>query len=195
MAEENLSELEAVNRMLRVISEQPVNSLDTPGVLDAEIARDMLKDVSRSVQNEDWHFNVEHGLKLVPDENNIIFLPRNCTKVWQRRPFPRPRVVQRGNRLYNLTEQTFLFDRPVVVSVRYFLPFKELIPSAAHYVTLRAARQFQEHMTGSQVTEEFVLREEAMARAALAADDCDLADYNIVTDNMPSLMVVRRDRW
>lgn len=194
MAEENLTELEAVNRMLRVISEQPVNSLEASGVLEAEIARDVLHDVSRSVQNEDWHFNVEHRLKLLPDSEGRIFLPRNATKAW-RDPWIKPRVAPRGNRLYNLSAHTYIFERPVILSIRYFLPFDELLPSAAHYITLRAARQFQEHMTGSQVTEEFVMREEALARAALVADDAEMAGYNVVTDNLPTLGVVRRDRW
>ncbi len=193
MAEAILNELGAVNQMLLTIGEQKVNSLDSTGVLEVEIAKTTLHEISRTVQGEDWVFNVEHGVRLLPEDGGNIVLPQNCTKVWQS-PRSRPVAVQRGLRLYNLTDHTFIFDKPVTVSMRFFLGFDDLIPAAAHYIALRASRRFQERITGSQVTEEFLLREEAAARAALVTDDAVIAGYNILTDNQPTRGAVGRDR-
>lgn len=194
MAEAILNELGAVNQMLLTIGEQKVNTLEATGILEVEIAKTTLNEVSRTVQGEDWCFNIEHGVRLRPESTGFIMLPQNCTKVWQR-PRSRPAVIQRGARLYNMTDHTYLFESPVEVSMRYFLDFDDLIPSAAHYIALRASRRFQERITGSQVTEEFLLREEVMARTVLATDDASIAGYNILTDNQPTRSTVGRDRW
>ncbi|MCC8109916.1 MAG: hypothetical protein LIQ30_12920 [Planctomycetes bacterium] len=194
MAEAILNELGAVNQMLLTIGEQKVNSLESTGVLEVEITKTTLQEVSRTVQGEDWYFNIEHSIRLMPENTGYIMLPHNCTKVWQP-PRSTPMVVQRGRRLYNMTNHTYTFDRPVTVSMRYFLDFDDLIPSAAHYIALRASRRFQERITGSQVTEEFLIREEVAARAVLVADDASLAGFNILTDNQPTRSTVGRDRW
>lgn len=194
MAEAILSELGAVNQMLLTIGEQKVNTLESTGILEVEIAKATLNEVSRTVQGEDWFFNVEHGVRLPPETGGYIMIPQNCTKIWQQ-PRSRPAVVQRGRRLYNLTDHTYIFNEPITVSVRYFLEFDDLIPSAAHYIALRASRRFQERITGSQVTEEFLLREEVAARAVFMADDATLAGHNILTDNQPTRGAVGRDRW
>ena len=194
MAEAILSQLDAVNQMLLTIGEQSVNSLDSSGVLEVEIAKTTLAEVSRTVQGEDWSFNVEHNITLTPEIDGYITLPNNCTKVWQE-PRTRPAVIQRGRKLYNLTDHTALFTKPVRVSMRYFLGFEDLIPAATHYITLRASRRFQERVTGSQVTEEFLIREELAARAVLVADDATISGLNMLKDNRPIFETVRRDRW
>lgn len=78
---------------------------------------------------------------------------------------------------------------------RDFPAYEELIPDAQQYIASRASRRFQERMSGSQVTDQFAVREEALARAQLEAAAGSAAGYNILTDNLPSLDVVRRDRW
>lgn len=194
MSQANMTELDAVNRMLLTISEQKVNSLESSGVIEVDVARDTLQDVSREVQGEGWRFNTEHGIRLKPDINGNINLPANCLAVW-RADRGRPQVEQRGIRLYNLTDRSYTFKATLVVSAMYCREWEELIPAAKTYIVQRACRQFQEIMTGSQVTEEFVLRREAQTRTQLEAADARNAGYNMLTDNRPSVDAVMRDRW
>ena len=57
------TELEAVNIMLSTIGEAPVNNLDS-GLVDAETAETILKNVSRDVQSHGWNFNSEPDYTL-----------------------------------------------------------------------------------------------------------------------------------
>lgn len=193
MSHANMTKLDAVNRMLLAISEQKVNSLEATGVIEVDIAKETLNDVSREVQGEGWHFNTEHRVRLLPDTEGHIALPNNCLAVWKP-DRTRPQVAQRGVRLFNQSAGAFEFDSPVIVSILYCRDFEELIPAAKNYIVQRACRHFQETMTGSQVTEEFVLRREAAARIQLEAGDARNAGYNILTDNQPSRAAWLRDR-
>lgn len=193
LAESSFTELDAVNQMLLTIGEQKVNSLESSGVLEVDVAKATLAEVSRTVQGEGWFFNTEHRVKLPVDSDGHIQLPNNCLHTRQR-PRSRPQLVQRGTRLYNLTDHSYAFRGPVTITIVYLLPFDELVTSARQYIARRASRLFQERVTGSQVTDEFVMREEALARAALEADNAEAAGFNILTDNQPTLGTVARDR-
>lgn len=193
MPEENLTELGAVNQMLLTIGEQKVNALESTGVLEVDVARTTLAEVSRDVQGEGWHFNTEHGVRLPVDADGSIPVPTNCLRVW-RPPRSSPAIIQRGTRLYNLSAHSYVFRGPLTVSIQYFLPFDDLIPSARHYIALRASRRFQERISRSEITEQFVLREETMARAQLEAADAADAGYNVILDNRPTFDAAMRDR-
>ena len=54
------TELEAINTMLSVIGESPVNTVDGSGVVDAVLARQILHEVSRHVQSR---LALEHRLR------------------------------------------------------------------------------------------------------------------------------------
>ena len=53
------TELEAVNVMLSNIGESPVNTLEDDNVIDATVARTILKSISREVQALGWNFNTD----------------------------------------------------------------------------------------------------------------------------------------
>ena len=58
--------LEAVNRILQMMGEAPVNSLAGQFGL-AQQAEEMLKDVSRKVQSDGWSFNTDYERDMTPD--------------------------------------------------------------------------------------------------------------------------------
>lgn len=180
--------------MLLTIGEQKVNSLDGSGILEVDIAKTTLDEAAEAVQGEGWQFNVDHDVALTPDEGGRILLPANCYRVWTR-PGTRPEIVQRGARLYNRTDHCFTFKAPMAVSIMYRLEFDELPPAARRHIACRARRLFQERINGSQVTEEFALREEALSRAQLEAAEAASANCNILSDNLPGRAAIGRDRW
>lgn len=185
------TELEAVNIMLTSIGEQPVNTLETPGISAVSIARDILHEVSRQVQERGLRCNTEEGVLLPLDENNHIRLPSNTLKV---DPTDRNQdFVMRGDRLYDRKNHTYEFKEPVKVDIVLFLPFEELPQAARQYITIRAARVFQTRAVGSDALHAFTAEDERQAFISLMAQEVEVGDYNIF-DHSPTLQMMRR-RW
>jgi hypothetical protein len=61
--------LEAVNRVLQMLGEAPVNSLDGQFGL-AQQAQDSINDVSRKIQTEGWSFNTDYERLLMRDSSH-----------------------------------------------------------------------------------------------------------------------------
>lgn len=189
-----MTALDAVNSMLLNIGEQTVNSLERPGVLEAEIARDCLLEASRDTQDRGWHFNTEIGMQLSPDAKGNIPLPANCFRVDTVQYDADIDVVQRGSKLYDRRNHTYIFDKPLIVDMVVMLDFEELPQYARHYITIVGARRFQQRVPASQVLDQFTRQDELEARGTLFAAEAENADYNILTDNYPNVRTVGR-RW
>lgn len=184
-----LSELDAVNAMLEVIGQQPVNTLETSGVTDATIARGILHNTSRAVQGLGLHCNTEYNYTLSPDVDGYVQLPSNTLKV---DPSDRTQdYVLRGAKLYNLKDHTFVFTEDVDVDITFFLAFTDLSQPARDYITIRSARRFARRVLGSDTLDTLTAEEEQQAKATLMAEDADVGDYSIF-DNYSVARVVQR---
>ncbi|WP_299316646.1 hypothetical protein [uncultured Halomonas sp.] len=188
------TELEAINIMLSTIGESPVNSLaELSSVVDAVVAKSVLKEVSTAVQEEGWHFNIEKNFTLTPDfVNKEIQVPGNCIQCDATGQDSHRDVCVRGNRLYDRDNHTFIFDRPVQVDMVLVMDFEELPQAARHYITIRAARVYQQRVVGSETLGSFTEKDEARARAGLRKFEADTADYNILKGNWSVMRILDR---
>ena len=188
------SELDAVNIMLGTIGESPISSLDaSTGVADAVIARQILSEVAIQVQEEGWHFNVDTNFILTPSsDTGEIYLPANCLEVDTSGPDVQMDVAMRGRKLYDRTNHTFVFSKSITTDLVLMLEFEELPQAARHYVTVRAARVFQQRVVGSDTLGTFTERDEVRARTALKRFEAKTADYNILTSNYSVMRVLDR---
>ena len=178
------TELQVVNTMLSAIGEAPVNTLEDSGMVEAAMARDLLKEVSVAVQKNGWHFNTEERLQLTPSYPvGEIHLPHNTLDVDSVYPDKDIDVVLRGNRLYDRTNHSYEFDGAVKVDLVIYLPYSDLPESAATYIKLRAARIFQERQLGTSEQSALTLRDETQAYSDLHGADIDNADLNVGRDN------------
>lgn len=175
------TELMAVNTMLRAIGESPINSLDNTGMVDAVLAQQTLETVSRHVQERGWYWNTQENLLLVrtyPDK--FLILPDNCLKVDtvgdDNIHFP---VIQRGNRLFNKKTNSFVFDKDLRVDLVEFLAFGDMPQSARTYITLSAARKFQEDRVGSDTLAKFQAQDEQAAWNELVVAEAETQDASI----------------
>ena len=77
------TKLDAVNIMIAVIGESPVNTLGGASVPVTVVqAESVLDETSKAIQSEGWHFNTEYDYPLVPDSGTSkITLPVNTLKV------------------------------------------------------------------------------------------------------------------
>ena len=187
------TELDAINTMLSAIGEAPVNTVEDNGVVDAVLARQILKSVNIEVQSRGWHFNTEKDFVLTPTyPEGEIHLPSNVLRVDTTEEYASVDVVQRGLRLYDRRNHTYQFDAALKVDMVLFLDFSELPEPACQYITLRASRIFQERVVGSPELSQFSLKDELRALVSLNDLEAENADYNILTDNYSVYRVLDR---
>lgn len=187
------TELDAINTMLSTIGEAPVNAVEDSGVVDAVLARQILHSVSREVQGRGWHFNFEKSFTLTPTyPEGEIRLPETLLRIDTVCSDRDIDVVQRGSRLYDRRNHTYIFDKSVTVDMVVLLEFEDLPEVARQYIVTRASRIFQERIVGSAELSQFTLNDEARALVVLKEADGDTADYNILTDNYSVARVLDR---
>ena len=192
----NLStKLEAVNVMLSLIGEAAVNSLSS-GLVDAEMAETILDNITRSVQSTGWSFNEEIAYTISPDSNGHLNLPANCVRADLSQTVSKYRdsrfdYVQRGSKLYDKVNHTYVVSDPVVVDMVVLLDFEELPEAARRFITIRAGRSFQERVVGSDNLSSLTADDENTAWLDLLHAESDVNDHNIFDDSSVSRVVNR----
>jgi hypothetical protein len=173
------TKLDAVNTILAVIGESPVNSLDGNSA-DVAMAVATLEETMREVLSEKWRFNSDEKYPLRRDTSGEVTLPAKALLVDI--PYPEQReqdVTVRGRRLYNRTASSYKLKHDIEAEVRWWLDFEELPTPAGHYITIRAARRFADRVMASQVVHGYTAEEEVMARHHLTVYDSDEGDVNV----------------
>ncbi len=174
------TELDAVNVMLTSIGESPINTLGS-GLQEAEIAEVVLDNVSRDVQSAGWHFNTEIRYKLIRTANKTISLPANVVKIDKTNLLRDYNidVVERGRQLYDRIGNKYTFDDDIEVDMVVLLPFDEIPEVARRYITLRAARTFQQRIIGSETLSKMLAMDEQQAWITLREAEAETSDYTI----------------
>ncbi|UAK70932.1 hypothetical protein [Aeromonas enteropelogenes] len=168
------TELEAVNEILSSIGEAPVNSLES-GMDDANMALQILRSVSRETQAIGWYFNREQGFTLSPDEKGEVLVPENTLRL----DSGRKDLMLRSGKLYDSKRHTFRIDKPVRVDLVLGLRFNDLPEVARRFITLKAARVFQQRTVSSQSLAPHLAADEQAAWAVLRADEIDAVNTNL----------------
>ena len=182
MAVAATTELECINIMLAAIGEAPINTLTGTLPVDAVTAQKTLAEINKDVQNEGWSFNQEFNVKLTRDGSNQIALGTDMLKV-DANVFDHPTidVIQRGLKMYDRKNNTFVFDTDLTCNVTYFRNFDEIPESARRYINIRAARVFVDRLVGDDGLRTYTAQDEARARANLMENDMDNADHNVLS--------------
>lgn len=183
------SELDAVNTLLATIGSQPVNSVDAPSV-DVSMAKQTLKEISLATQAHGWYFNTDQKRVWSPDNGGIIYIPASVMSVdnaygiaEDRKVTPRPNAAKFGRMcLYDTTNNTFLFSTAVTTKTVYAFDWGGLPQAARQYITVRAARVFQDRTVGSEKHHSFTLRDEQYALAELKRLESEIGDHSIFDD-------------
>jgi hypothetical protein len=176
--------LEAVNRVLQMLGEAPVNSLDGQFGL-AQQAQDAINDVSRKVQTEGWSFNTDYERLLMRDaETNEITVGTNVSRV-KVEPYSYPDldVVQRGSRLYDRRAGSYQFDEDLYADVTYILGWDEVPEYAHQYFMIKAGRQLQEAILGSADLSRINIAAEAEARSQFLEEETTCGEHSWLRGN------------
>lgn len=187
------TELEAVNIMLGTIGESPVNSLaSAESTVDVATARQILRETLMAVLARGWQFNTELSWSLSPNTSGELQIPGNCLQIDSTGVSKWVDVVQRGGRLYDRVNHTYVFGGPLVVDMIILLEFTEIPQAARQYIAVRASRVFQARMLGSELLGGFTAHDEREALAALKKLDSNNADYNYLTGSYSVNRILNR---
>ena len=188
------TKLEAVNIIISVIGEAPINTITGVSLpITAIQAISMLDETSKAVQSEGWHCNTEHEYELTPDSvTSKITLPQNTLK-FDLDPllYTDSDPVQRGLKLYDRKNHTEIWTKNVKGSITFELEFEDLPEQLRHYITVKSARVFANRFIGTREIEGFTLREEVEAKARAIDSDSENADRTIF-DHYSVLRVLDR---
>jgi hypothetical protein len=178
------SYLEAVNRVLQMMGEAPVNSLNGQFGL-AQQADDMLKDISRKVQTDGWSFNTDYERDMVPDSvTKEVAVGTNVSRVVvDIYNYPSLDVVQRGSKLYDRRANSYQFDQAFKADVTYMLDWEELPEHARQYITVKAGRHLQEAILGSADLSKINITAEAEARALFLEEETYVSQNSMLRGN------------
>jgi len=178
------TELEAVNRVLRMMGEAPVNSLQGQFGL-ARQAHDSLKETSRTVQSEGWSFNTDYERTLTRTAGtNEIDLSSDISRVKiDPYEYPDNEVVQRGLKLYDRRKNTSVFEEDLTADVTYILSWTDLPEHARQYIMVKAGRQLQDQILGSADLTQINLTMEAEAKALFMEEENNAGDHNMIRGN------------
>jgi hypothetical protein len=188
-----ITELEAVNEMLNAIGEGQVSSLDT-GNADVQQCVRLLRDHSRKVQSRGWWFNTDHEYELTPNNDGHLVLPSNILRIdpvgvdRHEKPW-----VQRGLKLYNPEDHTFVFTESVKVDMVTGLAWDELPQTARAYITACAGLEFVDIDMSSEIRHAFTKDRKNEAYLELLKEEAEAADYNMFNDSVSGReMLLRR---
>ena len=188
------SKLESINVMLTSIGESPVNTITSSTTTDVSIAVQILDNVSREVQSVGWHFNTDVNYKLAKNTSNQIVLPSNCLRVDNTHQDADLDLVERNRKLWDRKNHTYTIEQDVRVNITWVLEFTEIPETARRYITIRAARIFQDRMLASDTLHKFHQVDEIQALAALKEHEGDTRDHSIF-DNYSTYRVIDRGNY
>jgi hypothetical protein len=173
--------LEAVNIMLSVIDEAPINSLEVSGLADADVAQQILHEKLRTLQTRKWNFNFEQEYTLSLGTDGFITVPSNALFVDVSDVEGDVDVTTRGGRLYDRKNHTFTFTKSLKCDILFFLEFEDMPEAARYYVAVNAAHTFQGRLQGSTAAYRFTSDDVQAAWLALNEAEGDEDDSNILT--------------
>jgi len=178
------SKLQAVNKALQMMGESPLNSLQ--GLLGlGNLAEETLDSVSRKVQAEGWSFNTDYEITLTRDSTtNEISVGTNVSRiVVDPYEYSDVDVVQRGSRLYDRRNNTYVFTIDLKVDMTVILDWDDLPEHARVYIMTKAGKELQENMIGSKDLTEINMVLEQEARTQFLEEETTLSEHNMLRGN------------
>lgn len=170
-----LSELEAVNRLLAVAGDSPVQTLEDDYV-QAKLARQVLESTSRTIQGKGWWFNEEENVELLPTSTGLIVLGPNVISAIP----TNENYVQRGNKIYNKQTRSNIFEHKVTMDrLIVGLEWDDLPNLAREYITAVACWEYNKDFLGDDTQKDALQRKIAETQILLESEDVDARNVNV----------------
>lgn len=175
------TKLEAVNTLLRMSGEPPVNTIENTGLPQVDMAVSTIDQVTREVLSRGFNFNTDEKFKLTPDANGNILVPANAASVDASDKYRN--IVQRGGRLYDKDNNTYVFTDPFLeCDIKWMFDFEDLPECVRNYIIIRAGRLYQNSVIGSTTLYQLTQKDEEDALAVMMSEESDSSDCNFLDD-------------
>jgi hypothetical protein len=179
------SRLSAVNAILRAAGEAPVNSLES-GVNDTLIAEAVLDEHTLRWLTANNIVSSTFIQEWTPDDDGFINLPTGT--LYAKPTDPDMPYVQRGSsptRLWNVTDNTYVFEEAVELRVTVGVSFEELPVSSQQAIVDSARVEYQMFQQGDPAVHALLSNEAMRSRIVGIGKDAS-ADGKTVFDSKHS---------
>lgn len=188
------SKLSAVNTLLAIIGEAPVNSLNAPLTGDASLAERTLDEVSREVQGAGWSWNTMLYDAIPLDASTgQSQLPSNTLAVrFNPLSYPSQRFVLRGLRIFDRVRNSYDLrgsfgvsvinnTSDLVAEIIEELDWDSIPETGRRYIMIRAARMFANRAVTSSSLEAYTAEDEERALQTLKRTEDMAQNYNYIS--------------
>jgi hypothetical protein len=179
------TKIQMINTCLLAIGEVvlPEGTLieDLPIGTDARTAEFYVVKAMKKVQNMGWYFNTDINFKFTPDSDGFISVPANLLRIDPgREPTTRGKIIKKGARLYDLDKQTYKFEDSILLDAVWLVDYSELSVAAFEYISLKAARTFQQSVIGSVELAGFTQQDELEALTEINREHMQYRDHSML---------------
>jgi len=188
------SKLSAVNTLLAIIGEAPVNSLNAPLTGDASLAERTLDEVSREVQGAGWSWNTMLYDSIPLDASTgQSQLPSNTLAVrFNPLTYPSQKFVLRGLRLFDRIRNSYDLrgsfgvavignTSDLVAEIVEELDWDSIPETGRRYIMIRAGRMFANRAVTSASLEAYTGEDEERALQILKRTEDMAQNYNFIS--------------
>jgi hypothetical protein len=172
-----ISELDAVNKIIAISGDSPVQTLEDE-YIQAKLARQILTRASRDIQAMGWWFNEEQEVPLTPDLNGYVTLATNIIACAINDDDGS--IIQRGRRMYNRTDRTYSFTETLSADIITGLEWDELPQTARAHIVAQACIIYNNDFFGAQEIKAVLDTDLQTTYLVLKRADIDSRDINLL---------------
>lgn len=193
-----MTRLDGVNSMLLYSGEQIVSDLEGQSGIDTSIAEFLLDQKTQDYQQRGLAENqlveqvtpsVDGRIKVRADALDVIMLnpPQAVTEPQVGLPC---RVVSRGGFLYNLTDDTDIFDTDNAYNLKYIIKmnWEDMSTPIQKAVVMQASREYQMLSNGDAGTDNYLAQLEMKYTAKAKGEDAQDKAYSILANGTLPVM-------
>jgi len=175
-----ISELDAVNKILAIAGDSPVQTLEDE-YIQAKLARQILTRASRDIQSVGWWFNEEEEVSLIPDVSGNITLGLNVISA--KANDDSGAIIQRGRRIYDRTNRTYTFTAAISADIVIGLEWDELPQTVRAHITDVACSIYNNDYFGAQEVKQQLQQNEQMSYITMKKEDIESRDVNLLQNS------------
>lgn len=190
--------LDAVNQLIFSLGEAPVATYDPSPSTDVDGALICINEADKAVQRKGWEWNRDYNVSYTPASDGTIQVGPNCMRAvlsyaasgnmgLNSYNGQGVKVVLRGQKLYDQTNQTYTFTSPLLLDTISRMTWDEIPESYRAWIVLDALRRFQSSVQQSAVKLQFNEQDLKEARANAEAEQDDESKQNAITGNVHAL--------
>jgi hypothetical protein len=187
------TKLKAVNTLLSIIGEAPVNSLTPPLTGDTSLAESVLDEISTEVQGAGWSWNTRVAASIPLDANGQTTLGSNTLAVrFNPISYPSQRFILRGTKIYDRVKATYDLrgslgvaitgsTSDLIAEIVEELDWDDLPETGRRYIMIRSGRIFANRAVTSTSIEAYTADDEENALRILKRTEDMAQNYNFIS--------------